>query len=102
VRARFVVTDPSVLPVVSSYLNSWVDAHRIWKRIWRGADIQVEVLDFQSEFFSAPQLEFEHGDAAVYVVFEGKPDARMWKDWMVRLVGDIEDIFPELKFERFG
>ena len=99
--ARFTISDPSILPLVQDYLKEWLKANCTWTRIWRSNVIEEERLDFYSDFISDPRVENGDDGISFSVVFEGKPSAKRWKDWAVRLVHDITTIFQEVKFERF-
>jgi hypothetical protein len=101
VFARFSTSDPAIVTLVRDYLKVWLRANSTWIRIWRSNEIREERLDFHSEFLSEPRLEDGPLKSAFSVVLEGRPDASRWKDWAVFLVGDIEKIFPEVKFDRF-
>jgi hypothetical protein len=101
VAARFTVADDSVIALVREYVNAWVNANRVWTRIWRSNSIEQEQLAFDSEFSSPPRVESKSSGTSVLVIFEGRPSAKRWKDWVVFLADDISRIFPELKFDGF-
>ena len=101
VFARFSTSDSAIVALVRDYVKAWVRANSTWARIWRSDVIREERLDFYSEFLSEPRFEDGPGESAFSVVLDGRPDASRWKDWAVFLVGDIERMFPEVKFERF-
>jgi hypothetical protein len=85
---------------VRDYVKAWVKANSIWTRIWRSNVIREERLDFYSEFSSEPRVDNGPGESSFSVVFEGRPTARLWKDWLVFFVGEVVKVFPEIRFER--
>jgi hypothetical protein len=99
--ARFSTSDPEVIALVRDYVKMWVKANSSWTRIWRSNVIREERLDFYSEFSAEPRVENGPGESSFSVVFEGRPTARMWKDWLVFFVGEMVKMFPEIRFERF-
>jgi hypothetical protein len=99
--ARFGTSDREVVALVRDYVKAWVRANSTWTRIWRSNVITEERLDFCSEFQSEPRVEDGPGESAFAVVLEGRPTSKLWRDWVVFLVGDIAKAFPEVEFERF-
>jgi hypothetical protein len=101
VSAWFSISHPEVIPLVRDYVKAWVRANSTWTRIWRSNKIREERLEFHSEFLSEPRLESGLEASAFSIVFETRPDASRWKDWVIFLVDDIRKVFPESKFDRF-
>ena len=101
VFARFSAPDPAISALVRDYLKAWIDVNGTWARIWRSNVITVERLEFHSEFSSEPRVEEGADGYAFSIVWEGKPAATRWKDWVVFLVDDVSKVFPEVKFEAF-
>ena len=101
VYARFTMSDPSIRPLVQDYVKAWLRANCNWTRVWRSKVIEEERLDFHSDFLLEPRVE-DGGDGISFsVVFEGRPSAKRWKDWLIHFVHDIRTVFQEVKFERF-
>jgi hypothetical protein len=73
-------------------------------------DVQAEVTKsvqriegggaaFDSEFGSSPRVERD-GDT-ILVIFEGKSDAKLWKDWLVAVTQDVERALDNVRFSEF-
>jgi hypothetical protein len=101
VAAIFSLTDSAVVSLVRAYTGAWVRANERWSRIWRSNTIEVEELDFDSEFLAIPRIEQLAGESTFAVVFECRLSSTRWKDWMMHMVDDLSRVFPEAKFERF-
>ena len=103
VRAHFRVLapDPSIVALVRDYVSAWVRANPIWVRLWRSNIITEERLELAAEFSNDPRVEGGMDGERFVIVFDGRAQARMWKDWMVRLVHEVQKVFSEIKFERF-
>lgn len=99
VRAHFTVSDPSLVLLVRDYVSCWMRSNRVWVRIWRSDRIEEERLEYGSEFASDPVVEWDEKstNGSFSILFECPASATMWKDWTVRLVRDVEVVFPEVK-----
>jgi hypothetical protein len=53
---------------------------------------------FTSEFRGLPVEEWQD-DETVDVVFEGRADSRVWKDWVVALIQELQSPERGLQFE---
>ncbi|WP_394847654.1 hypothetical protein LZC95_09345 [Pendulispora brunnea] len=57
-------------------------------------------MEFERDFSVHPRIEIED-QGRFAIVFEGKADAKNWKDWAVYMINDVLKVFSEVKFERF-
>ena len=99
--AQFTTSRPELVSLVRDYVKAWIGAYSTWIRIWRSNVIIVERLDFYAEFLSEPRVENGSGEITFSLVMEGRPTAKLWKDWAAYLISDITKTFPEVRFERF-
>jgi hypothetical protein len=54
---------------------------------------------FESDFSGRPRLVLEEG--TILVIFEGKADAKLWKDWLVAVAQDVDHAVDSVKFREF-
>ncbi|MFZ5895026.1 MAG: hypothetical protein ACOY0T_28460 [Myxococcota bacterium] len=101
VLALFSTSDENVVPLVRAYVEAWVRANQTWTRIWRSNCIEVERLEFSSEFASEPRVEDGNEKLRFAIVFDGRPSALRWKDWIAFLLDELRRVFHEIKFEGF-
>ena len=83
------------------WLSNWSEKNSSWKRVWTGGGKQeTEVLTFSEEFFAPPSLE-NRQKGEISVLLRVRPQARWWKDWMVRLTQAMCDAFPGITHSKF-
>ena len=103
-RAHFRVLAPNpsaAVALVRDYVSAWVRTNPIWMRVWRENVIREERLELANEFSNDPRVEAGVSGDRFAIVFAGKSEAIMWKDWVVRLVDEIRTVFHEVTLERF-
>jgi len=86
---------------VVEWLQEWISSNGVWIREWRGAGdqvVQTDTLRFAEAFLANPR-PVQWGDGEYVVRLDGTSVAPFWKDWMVRLVGDVTARFPALTFQ---
>lgn len=71
------------------------EVQELIRRLIEGYD----TASFDSCFRVPPDLQRE-GDTLT-VVLHAKPDERLWKDWMVRICGDVHKVMPDLTLVGF-
>ena len=72
-----------------------------WKRVWRGGGREeCEELAFSDEFFAPAELEKSEG-GEMSILLRVRPQARWWKDWMIKITQAMCDAFPEISHSRF-
>lgn len=54
---------------------------------------------FESAFASSPRVERD-GDT-ILVIFEGLPEAKFWKDWLVAVTQDVDHAIEGVRFSEF-
>jgi hypothetical protein len=99
VGARFATRNPAITGLVHDYVAAWMRANRTWVRIWRSNTITEERWDFDSEFLTDPRVEAAPDGKTFSIVFEGRPSATRWKDWVVYLAHDISTADSVRAFE---
>jgi hypothetical protein len=83
------------------WLATWFEKNATWKRVWiGGGKEETEVLSFLEEFIAPPSLE-NSGKGEISVLLRVRPQARWWKDWMVKLTQAVCDAFPGITHSRF-
>ncbi len=68
------------------WLADWKTRSSPWVREWSSG--KTEVLKFENVFDSVPELVDVNSDSAT-LRFKGKADRKIWKEWFVRLSGDL-------------
>jgi len=74
--------------LVRRWISEWSQQNSSWERVWEGPDRTVEVLYMLDDFFSPPEHEVQQA-GEVIVRLRARPETKMWKDWMAKLVEDF-------------
>lgn len=90
VRLKNVEASPSA---IDAWLKAWSERNANWERLWSGPDPEVEHLRFSDEFFGPPTFHREQ-EREPTIRLRCRPDAKLWKDWMVKLTGEFCDAYP--------
>ncbi len=89
VSARFSISEPQLRELVEAIVSSWVR-----KRV------SEEDVVIGNDLLSEPRvvgIDAQRLD----VVFEGGPQSRRWKDWMVAVVQELTSSIQGVSFEGF-
>jgi hypothetical protein len=89
VSSRFVLEDSALKDVVDDYIATWV--HR---------KTHENHIDLLKDLAVLPWTEIAQ-DGFIDIVFDGKPDSRRWKDWMVYLTRDLASSITRVTFYCF-
>ncbi len=76
VAARFAEVGPETIERLEVFIAGWL------RGVSRYADLSRDLIE-------SPYVMVEH--EFTHVVFEGKPGARLWKDWMIFLTRDLAE-----------
>lgn len=85
---------------LDAWLRQWTTANQDWIRKWEGPAgqvVQVDEMRFFEAFTTTPWVSSWSADSLT-VRLEATPEAPFWKDWMAKLVQDMVQVFPCLKF----
>lgn len=89
VRATFSAAIQEEISTFQSWLSKWMVQNSEWTFFG-------ETHQYASYFRSAPEL-YLSSSGTVSFVFRGISDERrMWKDWMVRILKEFQDQFPQV------
>jgi hypothetical protein len=89
VRARFGVCTPDLVASVQYWLRGWLATNLEW-------EFFGETHRYSEYFKSEPEVKL-NPCGEFLVLFNGiSDDRRMWKDWMARILKEIQDRFPQI------
>jgi hypothetical protein len=89
IRATFQAGPKDDVTSVQSWLSQWIEQNSEW-------EFFGNVHPYLTYFFEIPKVSLA-SSGALRVSFHGISDERrMWKDWMVRILRELEVNFPEI------
>jgi hypothetical protein len=88
VAARFSLIGTTSVKTVEDRVTDWVRRKTV-----------DDHVDLSNDLAVSPQVAVI-GPDTLYVVFEGKPGSKLWKDWMVAVTQDLMAL-SDLTFEGF-
>lgn len=86
--------------VLRDWLAAWSARNSTWRRVWTGAGKTEEVLNLADEFDSLPIFEAQE-ENEVSIRFMARPEAKLWKDWLVKFAADFCAAHPGTELLRF-
>ena len=84
---------------IDHWLRNWAFENSIWTRMWKSrGNVTTETLLLTDAFQQEP-YRVCCGEKNLCVRLDATSKAPLWKDWMIRLIQDMQKAFPVLNFE---
>jgi hypothetical protein len=89
VRVCFANPPGASLADIRHWLAEWTSENSLWT-------LFNETYRFSDDFRRAPEPQFDEAGRLTFTLYGVNVERRFWRDWYVRLAGDLMKSFPEI------